>query len=47
MILLSQVFLLLTTAFTVFAMGCTVYAATRLAWRLIKQRRDRARSGPP
>ena len=40
MVLLSQVFLLLTTAFTVFAMGCTIYAAARLAWRLLKQRRN-------
>ena len=44
MVLAAQIFLLLTTAFTVFAMGYTVYAAARLGWRLLKQRRDR--SGP-
>jgi hypothetical protein len=38
-VLAAQIFLLLTTAFTVFAMGCTVYAASRLAWRLWTQRR--------
>ena len=47
MVLLAQAFLLLTTAFTVFAMGYSLYAATRLTWRLIKQRRDRKRAGPP
>ena len=42
MLLLAQLFLLLTTAFTVFAMGCAIYGAARLAWRLLKARRDRA-----
>jgi hypothetical protein len=47
MVLAAQIFLLLTTAFTVFAMGYTIYATVRLAWRLAKQRRDRDRADPP
>jgi hypothetical protein len=39
MVLAAQIFLLLTTAFTVVAMGYSIYAAARLAWRLLKQRR--------
>lgn len=45
--LAMQVFLLLTTAFTVLAMGDTIYAAARLGWRMLKARRDRKRAGPP
>jgi hypothetical protein len=47
MVLLAQVLLLLTTAFTVLAMGYTTYAAARLGWRLVKQRRDRGRTDLP